>query len=141
MKNVKGWFLILLCLCCTACYSLDVQYQQGEYPVAFGQHLAGFEVVEKRGYLRETLWVYHAGGLGPLPIGPEGLTPTNIWSQTFQKHLHTGEGIQYLKIRQRQTFLTLFIRALTLGLLSPTEIQIEGEIVRIVPTHERKEKK
>ena len=130
-----------MCLCCTACYQLDVQYASGEYPVAFGQHLAGFDIVEKRGYLRETLWVYQAGGLDPLAIGREGPVPDNIWSYTFQKHLRTGEGIQYLKIRQRQSFLTLFIRVLSLGLISPTEVQIEGEIVRVVPSRERKEKK
>lgn len=135
MKKNNWQILLLLGLSLSSCYQLDVHYQDTtEYPVAFGQHLAGFDILETRGHLSETLWVYHAGDLGQLPIGSrEGLAHEDIWAHTFRKHLQAGEGIQYLKIRQQQTLATLLVRLLTLGLLSPTELNIEGKIVRVVP--------
>jgi len=120
----------------SACYQLDVHYPAAEFPVAFGQHLAGYEITEKSGFLSETLWVYHAGDLGQLPIGSrEGLEHNAIWQHTFQKHLQPGQGIHYLKVRQRQTFFTVMTRLFTLGLLSPTEIHIEGEVVSVAPVN------
>ena len=136
-KTTKPWqrclLAALLCLC-TSCYQLDIHEHDSDYPVAFGQHLAGFDIVEQKGYFNETYWVYHAGDLGQLPLGSrEGLEHDHIWSHTFQKYLHPGEGVQHLKIRQRQTLATLVVRVITLGLFSPTELTIEGQIVRIVP--------
>ena len=118
----------------SSCYQLDAYYAEAEYPVAFGQHLVGYDINEKIGFISETLWVYHAADLGQLPMGSrEGLAHNAIWRHTFQKHLTPGQGVHYLKIRQRQTFSTLITRLLTLGIISPTEVQIEGEIVSITP--------
>jgi saccharopine dehydrogenase-like NADP-dependent oxidoreductase len=70
----------------------------------------------------------------------EGLEHHAIWQYTFKKHLSPGQGIHYLKVRQRQTFFTVVARLLTLGILSPTEVHIEGEVVSIAPleTHNLK---
>lgn len=138
MKKIKAG-IITACtgaVLLSACYQLDVYYPDAEYPVAFGQHLAGYEITATSGFISETLWVYHAGDLGQLPLGSrEGLEHRAIWQHTFQKHLLPGQGVHYLKVRQRQTFSTVMTRLLTLGLLSPTEIHIEGEIVSIVPVN------
>jgi hypothetical protein len=116
------------------CYQLDMHYPDAEYPVAFGQHLAGYEITGKSGFISETLWVYHAGDLGQLPMGSrEGIHHDAIWQHTFHKNLLPGQGIHYLKVRQRQTFATVLTRLLTLGVLSPTEVHIEGEVVSVTP--------
>lgn len=143
MKNVRSKILTaLICVCTYAlssCYQLDVYYPDAEYPIAFGQHLAGYEIIEKTGFISEILWIYHAGDLGQLPIGSrEGLEHKVIWKYAFQKHLLPGQGVHYLKVRQRQTFSTIMTRILTLGIISPTEVQIEGEIVSITPITRKK---
>lgn len=138
MKRSK--LAILAIVWCTSafslssCYQLDAHYPEAEYPVAFGQNLAGYEITEETGFISEVLWVYHAGDLGQLPMGSrEGLAHGAIWKHTFQKYLTPGQGVQYLKIRQRQTISTLLTRLLTLGVISPTEVHIEGQIVSIIP--------
>ena len=136
-KTKLGVFIAFICVnscLLNSCYQLDVHYPDAEYPVAFGQRLAGYEITKKSGFISETLWVYHAGDLGQFPLGSrEGLNHNAIWNYTFQKHLSPGQGVHYLKVRQQQTFFTVLTRLLTLGILSPTEVHIEGEVVSITP--------
>lgn len=126
----------------SSCYQLDIRYSQAKYPVAFGQYLAGYDIVARKGRFQKRFWVYHAADLGQLPIGSrEGLAHTEIWQHTFESVLSPGEGIQYLKIQQSQTPLTVLTRLTTLGLVSPTEVEIEGQIVTVIPSLKKSFKK
>jgi len=131
---LKRGLLIGLLFCLTACMSLVLEHKQDLPPVSLTKELRGYTVIPPaRHFLRE-VWVYHLLGLPNLSLGTrEGMAADHILAQVLEQETENGQGVVQLKIRHEHTAWTLFASAVTLGVLVPTAVILEGDVVHLRP--------
>jgi hypothetical protein len=129
-----GSFLGLLVFGLTGCMSLVLEHKQDLPPVSLTEVLRGYRVMPPaRHFLRE-VWVYHLLGLPNLSLGTrEGLAANQILAQVLAQETENGQGVVQLKIRHEHTAWTLIASAVTLGVLVPTAVILEGDVVQLQP--------
>lgn len=126
--------LCLLCACLSGCMSLLLQAPETEIPVSLNARLYGYRNGRVIGRLQQEVWTYHLLGLPQLPLGTrEGLATDQVLAGVLKQQVQPGQGVIRLRVKHQRTPLTWAAAILSLGLLSPTAVSIEGDIVELLP--------
>jgi len=134
MGAVKRLLLVCLLLSLSGCMSLLLQAPETDVPVSLSERLYGYRTGQKVGRIEREIWTYHLLGLAQFPLGTrEGLSTDRVLSDTLEQQVRPGQGVIRLKVRHTRTPLTWLASIFSLGLLSPTAVIIEGDIVEIWP--------
>lgn len=131
-----GRLILALWLACSlsGCMSLLLQAPDTEIPVSLNTRLHGYRSGRVVGRLQQEVWTYHLLGLPQIPLGTrEGLATDQVLAGVLQRHVQPGQGVIRLRVQHLRTPLTWTAAILSLGLLSPTAVRIEGEIVELLP--------
>lgn len=130
----KALLALGFCLILTSCMSLLLEAPNSEIPASLSNQIRGYQIEARVGYLRQEVWTYHLLGLFELPLGSrEGFLREEMLRGVLRQHVAEGQGVVKLRVEHSRTPLTWLATIVTLGLLSPTAVYIEGEIVQLSP--------
>jgi hypothetical protein len=122
---------LLLLLGLQSCMALVLERKENQPLVSLTGQIRGYNVNIERHFTRE-VWIYHLLGLPDFSLGTrEGLAPDRLLDHVLSQETQENQGIIHLKIRHEHTAWTLIASAVTLGVLVPTAIIIEGDIVSL----------
>lgn len=123
-----GWACLLFGL--SGCMTLVLQHSQDLPPVSLTEKISGYVVGTPERHFQREVWVYHFLGLPNASLGTrEGMAADQILPQVLAQEIETGQGVIQLKVRHEHTAWTLIASAVTLGLLVPTAVILEGDVV------------
>ena len=127
-------YLLFLCLLCSlsSCMSLVLQPSENNLPVSLSSHIYGYQTGQVQRHFSREIWTYHLFGLPQVPLGTrEGLAANHLIMDVLQSELQEGQGMVRVRIRHSRTPLTWMATLFSLGILSPTAVHFEGDIVSI----------
>ena len=127
--------LALIALCTlSSCMTLLIKAPESDVPVSFSGQIRGYRTGNTLRHLEQEIWVYQVLGLPKLPSWTrEGLPPEDLIAPVLKANTTPGQGLVRLKVRQSRSFFTWMATILTLGLISTTAVNIDGDIVELQP--------
>ncbi|PIQ26337.1 hypothetical protein COW36_14885 [bacterium (Candidatus Blackallbacteria) CG17_big_fil_post_rev_8_21_14_2_50_48_46] len=124
---ITGFFL-------SACMALHIQIHEDTPPVSLTRTLRGYKTSQPLFHFQKEVWVYHIFGFPDLSLGTrEGIPADQLLDQLLKQAAGPQQGIVQLKIKHEHTVWTLIASAVTLGLLVPTAVIVEGDVVNLEP--------
>lgn len=132
MAGVKKGLYLALCFFLVGCMSLHLPRTSSSIPVSLTQKIYGYRVIKPVKHFSKEIWTYHLLGLPQVPIGTrEGYAIEDILDEVLMSQTKPGQGVIRLKIRHQRSFFTWMTTIFSLGLLSPTAVSFEGEVVEL----------
>lgn len=123
---------ILLAALLSSCMAMVIKAPDGRVPVSLTGQIGGYRVGAMQRHFSREIWTYHLLGLPALPLWTrEGLPADDLINPLLREYTRPGQGVIRLKVRHSRTALTWMATLLTLGLLSPTAVNIEGDVVEL----------
>ena len=114
--------------------SLYIKPVESKRPVSLSASVGGYQVLSPARYFKKEVWIYHLFSVPQFPLGSrEGVSQDQILDRLIQQQTLESQGIVNLKIRHERNILTWIASLVTLGVLTPTALVIEGEIVDLAP--------
>lgn len=115
-----------------SCMSLVLQSGESDLPVSLSSQIYGYQVGSVQRHLSREIWTYHLFGLPHVPLGTrEGLAANNLITDVIKSELQADQGLIRLRIQHVRTPLTWMATLFSLGILSPTAVIFEGDIVSL----------
>lgn len=117
------------------CMSLVLEDSQTDIPMSLSAHLSGYQVQRTEQFFREEVWVYHLWNIQHWPLGTlqDGLRYDHLLHDVAHKYVGAGQGVINLRVRHERNVLTILSAIFTLGIMTPTAVVIEGDIVDLTP--------
>lgn len=129
-RQGKGCLIGLLVCGLSGCMSLVLQPGRENVPISLSSQIYGYQTGHVLRHLSREIWTYHLLGLPQFPLGTrEGLGTNELISAAIQADVSPGQGVIRLQIRHTRTPLTWLATIFSLGLLSPTAVIIDGDVV------------
>lgn len=111
---------------------LVLEKHQSEPPVSLTARIRGYDVSPPLRHFSREVWQYHLLGWPGCPLGTrEGIPATQVLDTLLRAEAGPGQGIVHLKIRHEHTIWTWISAAVTLGMVVPTALILEGDVVDI----------
>ena len=124
--------VLLPVLLLASCMSLVLKAPESPVPVSLSGQIKGYRSARVIRHLVHEIWVYQLLGLPQMPAWTlEGLSPDELVSPLLKEATSPSQGLIRLKLRQSRTPVTWLATILTLGLLSPTSVTIEADLVEL----------
>lgn len=124
--------ILLLMGLLSGCMSLHLPRTESSVPVSLSAKIFGYRVKGPVKHFSKEIWTYHLLGLPQVPLGTrEGYGSTAILDEVLKAETQPGQGVIRLKIGHQRSFFTWMATLFSLGLLSPTAVVIEGDVVEL----------
>ncbi|MGV3525113.1 MAG: hypothetical protein ACO1RX_12855 [Candidatus Sericytochromatia bacterium] len=131
VKATRGAKLALL-LCLQGCMSLVMQAEDSPFPVSLSEHLPGYRTGRVVRHVSREIWTYHLFGLPQVPLGTrEGLDARHLITPLLRDAVEPGQGVVRLRVRHTHTPITWLAALCTLGLITPTAVMLEADVVEL----------
>lgn len=131
MAALKRALLVGMLALQMGCMALLIADGQTDIPISLSGQLSGYKIHATPHSFREEVWIYHFWNIQHLALGTlqDGLRYDHLLHDVVRKHITAGQGVIHLKIRHERNTLTLLSALFTLGIMTPTAVIIEGDIV------------
>ncbi|PKL78441.1 MAG: hypothetical protein CVV27_03290 [Candidatus Melainabacteria bacterium HGW-Melainabacteria-1] len=118
----------------SSCMSLVLRAPSSEIPVSLSEQIRGYRSGRQIRHFSREIWTYHLLGLPALPLWTrEGLPADDLLTSLLKEYTSPGQGVIRLRVRHARTPLTWAATILTLGLLSPTAVTVDGDVIELLP--------
>lgn len=116
---------------------LRLEKQQPHPPVSLTARIRGYKISSPLRHFSREVWQYHLFGWPGFPLGTrEGIPVSELLDTLLQAEAKAGEGIIHFKIRHEHTPWTWISAAVTLGIVVPTALILEGDVVQLMSTED-----
>lgn len=127
----------MVTLLLNACMSVLIKAPASPFPISLTEHIPGYRIGPVRQHIAREIWLYQLLGVSQWSLWTrEGVPPDDLIVPLLQPHVGIQQGVVRLKITHSRTALTGITSLVTLGILSPTAINIEADIVDLEPLKE-----
>ncbi len=117
-----------------SCMSLMFKSPDTKALISLTDEIPGQRTGKVLRHVSYEIWTYHLLGLPSVPLGTrEGIPADNLIEPLVKNDLAAGNGIVRLKVTHARTPLTWVATIFTLGLVSPTAVTVEGDVVELLP--------
>jgi hypothetical protein len=124
--------LLLTTLLLAGCMTVVLREPVSEIPMSLTGHLRGYRLERTGRYFSQEVWIYYWGGIPNLPMGTrEGLRTDHLIEDVVKRHVGPGQGVINLKIRHEKTFANWVATLVSLGIVSPSAVIVEGDVVNL----------
>lgn len=131
--------LASLFLLLSSCASLQIEPIDLQAPVSLTEQIYGYEQVRKVGHFRREVWVYHVLGMPQWSLGTrQGSHPQQLLKTILNEELQPNQGVVRLKIQHMRNGFTWFTSLISLGVVTPTVLIVEGDRIEVQPLQERR---
>ena len=122
--------MIVSSICLTSCMSVLIKAPESSFPISLTEHIPGYRVGTLQKHIAREIWLYQLLGVSQWSLWTrEGIPPDDLIVPLLKPHVGFQQGVIRLKITHSRTALTWATSLVTLGILSPTAINIEADIV------------
>ena len=132
--GLKLWFMSTLFIL-QACVPFHLKTPRNDLPLSMTGYISGHNLVKTSYHFREEVWIYFILGLAELSFGTfrDDFRYDYLLEDIARKHIKTGQGVTHLKISSEKSLPTILVTFFTLGILAPVSVEVEGDVVEIVP--------
>lgn len=103
-------------------------------PISLSGEVQGHRTGRVIRHVSREIWTYHLFGMPSVPLGTrEGFAADDLVAPLLADEMASGHGIVRLKISHARTPLTWLATIFSLGILSPTSVTVEGDVVELLP--------